>query len=63
MQFINTCGLFDLTNIRCIKFPCGKQYSNGCVACSDKQVEKYFLGECSELVVDKVEETSKDKED
>ncbi|CAD8082203.1 unnamed protein product [Paramecium sonneborni] len=43
-----TCGLF-ISSIQCIKEPCGRSFGNECEACSDKNIDSYFDGECQEI--------------
>lgn len=43
-----TCGLF-IPSIQCLKAPCGRSFGNECEACSDKNIESYFYGECEEI--------------
>ncbi|MDP2926138.1 MAG: hypothetical protein Q8N99_07210 [Nanoarchaeota archaeon] len=45
MDYNPVCGWYN-NEIRCIKYPCAKTYSNACSACIDKNVEYYTPDEC-----------------
>ncbi|CAD8181972.1 unnamed protein product [Paramecium pentaurelia] len=47
--FKPTCGLFN-SSIQCFNAPCGKSFGNECEACSDKNVDSYFYGECDDIL-------------
>ncbi|KAL4471113.1 hypothetical protein ABPG72_006494 [Tetrahymena utriculariae] len=38
------CGLFD-SSVLCKKAPCGSNFSNKCVACTNEQVSYFLLGQ------------------
>ncbi|CAD8093342.1 unnamed protein product [Paramecium sonneborni] len=46
--FKPVCGLF-ISSIQCFKQPCGRTLGNECEACSDKNIDSYFYGECEEI--------------
>lgn len=45
MEYAPVCGYFD-ENVKCKKYPCAIDYSNGCTACSDSKVAYWEKGEC-----------------
>ena len=48
MEYVETCGVFG-ANIKCEDKTCGEQFSNGCMACSNPKVIKYFHGKCKDI--------------
>jgi hypothetical protein len=40
------CGWNDPDKIKCIKYPCAQDYSNGCEACQNEAVAYYTPGMC-----------------
>ena len=47
LMYAPVCGWFN-QDIKCLKYPCAQEYSNGCFACTDKNVEYWTYGECPE---------------
>ena len=47
-SFKPTCGLF-VSSIQCLKETCGRTFGNECEACSDKNIDSYFYGDCTEI--------------
>ena len=47
LMYAPVCGWFN-QDIKCLKYPCAQEYSNGCFACKDKNVEYWTYGECPE---------------
>ncbi|KAL4438803.1 hypothetical protein ABPG74_013476 [Tetrahymena malaccensis] len=45
LEFFPVCGLFD-DSVICKQGPCGSNYSNKCVACTNKQVSYFLPGYC-----------------
>ncbi len=40
------CGWFDSGKIKCIKYPCAKEFSNSCFACANENVLYWTDGTC-----------------
>jgi hypothetical protein len=42
------CGWYDPAKVQCVRYPCGRTFSNSCFACMEKLVIYWTDGECPE---------------
>lgn len=46
-EYEPVCGLWNPNYRLCFKPPCGQTFHNSCLACQNKNVDKYIKGKCS----------------